>query len=325
MTRKIEAITIEELIDALCDENNVLPPRYLYRFSDMMDSEIEKLGEAWAKIPDWRRRALMEDLEDLGERDDLLSFESVARLALRDSQAVTRLSAVRTLWEYDGRDIGNLFVDLLRHDPDIEVRAAAASGLGKFVYAGEVGELPAAFLDKIVNLLMEVVESDGNNLVRRRALESLGYAERSEIPVMIRKAFENGEKEWAASALAAMGHSADRSWAASITDSLDSTHPIVRSEAARAAGELALKKAVPKLLEMLDDPDNNARDSAIWALSQTGGTGVRSSLERLLSKPDDAEAEYIEAALEMLAFTEETTFFPLIDIDELEEDPSDEF
>lgn len=324
MIMKNEPITIDELITVLRDGNAILSPHYLYRFSDMPDQEIEKLTQAWESIPEWRRKALMEDLEDLGEKDDLLSFEAVARLALRDHHPLTRLSAVRALWEFDSRDLVQIFINIIQHDPDDTVRAAAAHGLGRFVYAGEVGEIPETILNSIVTFLVEIVQGQDATLVRRNALVSLGYSERSEIPGLIKKAYESGEKEWIASALVAMGHSADSQWSAIIISSLESPHPIIRSEAARASGELAIKKAVPRLLEMLDDPDNYAREAAIWALSQTGGSGVRLKLERLLIKADDEEAEYIQEALELLAFTEETSFFPLIDISEIDEDPFDE-
>lgn len=319
-----ETIPMNELIEALCDGNSILPPRYLYRFSDMVDSEIALLQSEWEKIPVWRRQALMEDLEELGGNDDLLSFEAIARLALQDVEPATRLSAVRTLWDYEDREIGDIFSELLKHDQDANVRAAAANGLGKFVYAGELEDLPESIHNRIVTLLLDVAQGSDTLLVRRRALESLGYSERAEIPGLIERAYKNKEKEWIASAVAAMGHSADHQWDANIIESLESQHPIIRVEAARASGELAIKKAVPRLLDMLDDPDLNSRDASIWALSLIGGSGVRTRLERLLSQADEDEVDFIQEALEMLSFTEETSLFPLIDLDDLEEDNYDE-
>jgi len=80
----------------------------------------------------------------------------------------------------------------------------------------------------------------------------------------------------------------------------------VRAEAAGAAGELEINEAVPRLLEMLDEDDEDIRAAAIWSLSQIGGEGVRESLEDMLDEiEDDDEAELIENALENLTLTED--------------------
>ena len=106
---------------------------------------------------------------------------------------------------------------------------------------------------------------------------------------------------------------------------LHSAFPILRSEAARAAGELEIPEAMPDLIELLDDPDENTRSASIWSLSQIGGEGVRETLERMYSQAEEeGEISLLEAALENLMFNEGLQFMPFFDFPEYEEDDLDE-
>jgi HEAT repeat protein len=314
-------ISITELIQALNDTETPLAPRYLYRLSDLEGSELQQVQQAWKGMADWRRKALLEDLEELGEKNDLLSFEAIARLAVDDADAQVRICALRILWEFEGRDLVSIYTRLLEKDQEVEVRAEAAANLGKYVLAGELDELPARMLTDIVNRLLKVMQSPESPVVQQQTLESLGYSSRKEVAALIRKAYASSQADWKASALAAMGHSANETWSTQVIESLDNANPRVRLEAVRSAGELELKKSSDHLLELLDDPDDDVRQAAIWSLAQTGGSGVRMTLERLLDEnEDDDEQSLLEDALELLTFTEETDNLLLLDLDEFEDD-----
>jgi len=314
-------ILINELIRALNDTETLLAPRYLYRLSDLEGSELEQVKETWKTIPDWRRKALLEDLEELGAKDDLLSFEAIARLAIDDVDAQVRISALRILWEFDSRDLVALYTKVLENDQDIEVRAEAAANLGKYVLAGELDELPARLLTDIENKLLKVIEGEAPAIVQQQALESLGYSGRKEVARLIRKAYASSQADWKASALAAMGHSVNDTWAPQVTECLDHKDPLIRLEAVRSAGELELKETSDRLLELLDDPDDEIRQAAIWSLAQTSGSGVRLTLERMLEENEnDDEQVLLEDALEQLTFTEETDGLLLLDLDEIAAD-----
>ncbi len=159
MNNDIQAVSIEELVKTLLEETTPFPARYLYRLSDLEGNDIEILASAWGDIPTWRRKALMEDVFELGERDDLLDFEALALLATGDGEAGIRLVAVQTLYEYDSKELAEVFSELMVSDSDAAVRSAAASGLSRFVYAGEVDALPREQLNRIVSSLMKVVHS----------------------------------------------------------------------------------------------------------------------------------------------------------------------
>ena len=308
-------ILMGQVISALLDENTPLNPRYLYRFSDMTDEDVTQLNKSWLKIPLWRRQALMEDIEELGESDYLLSFEALARFALQDKDAKVRLLAVHTLWEYEERDLASIFLGMLKTEPDVEVRAALASALGRFVYLGDIEELDEEMLNEIEDYLLDVVQGKDNVLVRRCALGSLGYSHCEDVNPLIEQAYNSKDKDWVGSALFAMGRSADEAWAESVLKMINHVVPTIRVEAARAAGALELAEAVDSLLEMLNDIDEQARMAAIWSLSQIGGEGVRDTLEELEENAEDEDdIDFIESALDNLAFTEELESFSLLDV-----------
>jgi HEAT repeat protein len=309
-----------QLIQALLETDQPLNPLYLYRLSDLEERELRQLRDVWQQIPLWRRQALMEDVEELSGKDMLLSFVALSRLALQDEDARVRLLAVQTLWDYEETTLIPVLLDVLAKDTDNEVRAAAAGGLGHYVYAGELEEIPARTLHKIEEALLSVMQSSDPPQVRRSALEALGYSSREEVPGLIKDAYATDDKLWKASALFAMGCSADVEWQPQVLEMLQHTLPLLRGEAARAAGELELREAIPHLVELLDDPDDNTRHASIWALSQIGGEGVRETLEKLSSETEDeAELELLDEALENLAFTEGAQLMPLFDLPEAED------
>jgi len=142
-------IEFVEVLRALLDLDNPFPARFLPRLSDLENPELEFLKETWSKIPLWRKRALMEDIEELCKDDYLVSYESLGVFAAEDEDALVRLHAVRTLWEFENKNLVPTFVRLLRNDPDIDVRAASASALGQYIYLGELDELPVKSSKKL--------------------------------------------------------------------------------------------------------------------------------------------------------------------------------
>jgi HEAT repeat protein len=313
MTRS--KIPFQQLLDALLDENTPFNPRYLYRLSDLSRADLDRIAEVWPRVAVWRRQALMEDLEVLGEKDYILSFEALCRMALADDDPKVRNTSIRMLWDYEEPDLIHLFLGMLENDTDDAVRATAAQALGRFVYMGEVEELPEDTFHELEDRLLAVVNSDQAGLIRRKALEALGYSSHPAITPLIEKAFASGERDWVASALFAMGRSANEKWEGPVLSMLNNPHPIIRSEAARAAGELELTESAPTLLEMLTDDNDDVRAAAIWSLSQIGGQGVRQVLEDMLENAEfEEEIEYLDAALDNLTFNEEMQLFALFDL-----------
>jgi len=313
----IPEIPFGRILDVLLDAETPLHPGYLYRFSDLEANEIAMLEEVWGKLPLQRRQALLEDLEQIGSDDMLLSFEAVGRYALKDEDPKVRKLAVRILHEYELPDLVSTFVQMLKVDSNEEVRAETARVLGQYVYLGEIEELPEVMQRKVEARLLQAMEADQASLVRQRALESLGFSSRKEIPALIKTAFSSDDKEWIATALLSMGRSADKRWKTDVMAMLTNKYPSLRAEAARAAGELELPEAGLFLLDMLDDSVKDVRMAAIWALSQIGGEGVRERLESLVrNTQEEDEVDLLENALDNLSFTEDFQLFSLFDFTE---------
>jgi HEAT repeat protein len=305
------------IIEALLDESKPFSPKYLHRLSDLEPADISSFSNAWPKVSTKRRQALLEDLEELHIADDLLCFEDVGRLSLKDSDPGVRKLAISILREYELVDLLPTFIHMADHDPDAEVRAAAAAALATYVYMGEVEDISPQKLERVEECLLKLATGSDTQLVRRRALEALGFSSRKEVNELIDKAFASSDTNWLITALFAMGRSANSRWKPQVMQMLSHQRPAVRAEAAGAAGELEIKTAVPKLLDLLEDVDIDVRMASIWALSQIGGPGVRPALEALLENTDDdEEARQLDNALENLDFTEEMNELALLEIPE---------
>ena len=104
-------------------------------------------------------------------------------------------------------------------------------------------------------------------------------------------------------------------------NNLESPDPEISFEAVRAAGKMEIQAARPRLLRMLqlvEELEDDVRGAVIWSLSEIGGEGVRKKLEALLEKlDDDVEIEYLEEALENLEFTEDFKLTGMFDVDML--------
>jgi len=88
-----------------------------------------------------------------------------------------------------------------------------------------------------------------------------------------------------------------------VLEKLGSRSPKICAAAAFAAGELEVKPALPRLLELLEDSDYDVRSKAIWALSLIGGDTAKERLEALYEETADLEEQdLIEDALDNLEF-----------------------
>jgi len=310
---------INEAINALIDESKPFPPALLYTFSDLNTDDIRILKAAWPSVPLMRRRTLLEDLIDMAERDNLMMFEEVGKIALEDEDADVLVSAIDLLFQAEDSRLIPTFLRFLQNVTLNErVRAAAANALGPYIYLGEVEKIRPELLQNIVEVLLNVYANDLSDLVRRRVLESLGYSSHAAVPELLRAAYFRPEVAWQESAMFAMGKSADDQWQSFVLANLEHENLKVRLQAIHAAGELTLYAARQTLLRMLNQEYKNEelRHELVWALSQIGGEGIEAAFYRLMDRIDDEEElTLIEDALDELNFTNDKSIFELMDID----------
>jgi hypothetical protein len=314
-------ISIQSIIDALLNVDETFPPKYLYRLSDLRAEEVNSIRKVWADIPEWRRRALIEDTESMFERDYLLSYESLLRIGIQDQEPQIRFICLRSLSGYEVPDLVSDFIEIMNSDPDPEVREIATSMLGKYVYMGETESISHHKLERITESLLTVFNSGEQQTIRRKALEALGYSSNDNIPQLIKNAYRSTDPEWKASAINAMGKSYIKQFARIIIKELDSLHENIRLEAIRAAGELEISEAAPKLIDNLEDSNMDIRLTSVWSLSQIGGSGVKRSIEALLDEDvTDKEAKIINDALEYLEFNDSFDLDDFDDYDDYDDD-----
>ena len=315
--------SFQNVLDTLLSDGKDFPRSYLQEFSDIGALELKSLLDVWPRVKPSRKLTLLEELDALAETDTLVSFDDVARALLTDPEPDVRTRAIRLLDEYEDPKVVPSYLDMLKNDLDTNVRVEAANALNLFVELGELEEIPEKIYHQVEDALLASAASEDDVRVRRTALESLGYSSRPEVTTLIESAFHRQDPHWQASALVAMGRSADERWDDEVTHSLIHVNDRIRKAAVEAAGELSLQTARPILLKMLgEEEDATILRSVIWSLSQIGGEDVRTYLENILDQLEDDDTEqiaFLEEALDNLAFTEDLDRFDL-----LAYDPEDE-
>ena len=171
MPKRPQDIPIQRVVNALLDDSTPFPPGLLPRFSDLEGADLDAMTEVWPRVNPNRRIALMDDLEEIAESDTLVDFDNFTRSILNDGEPSVRTRAISLLWENESTDLVARFIELVQQDPSFEVRAAAASGLGKFIYLGEIEEIEPDLLRQVEDQLIQTVRGTDDPLVRRRALE----------------------------------------------------------------------------------------------------------------------------------------------------------
>jgi len=314
---------LSQTVEHLLKDDLPLRASTLYSLSRLESEELERLTAVWSAIPVPRRRALVQELGEIAETNFEVDFEAIFRWGLFDSDAQVRSLCIAGLWESEDLALMNEFLHLLKRDPSDQVRAAAALSLGRFILLGELGKLPPQRCRSAYEVLRDIVLAADEALeVRRRALESIAYVSDDEVTALIQHAYDYPEEKMRISAVFGMGRSADVRWIGTVMGELFSVNPEMRYEAARACGELQARAAVPRLAELLDDPDREVQEAALWALGQTGSDAARRLLQRCLEEGDEVMRSAAEAALEELEFFSGQFDLPLYAIDDVESDLS---
>ncbi|NPA92696.1 MAG: hypothetical protein GXO56_03345 [Chloroflexi bacterium] len=306
-TWETNAPDFSQVLEALVDDSRPFPVNYYHQLANLSPENAARLREVWPKVPLQRRRGLLEDLELLTENDLTLSFRDVGEIALEDPDPQVRFLGVRLLWVEEDNNLIPRFLQIAREDPDIDVRANAVGALGSYMYQAALEELPERYTRDIERTLMAFLEDPSQpDVVRRQALEVLGYSLNVNLDPWLEDAFMHPDEDWRISALFAAGRTANARWADDVRDYLHHESPRLRAEAARAAGEMMLKDVTDDLLELLEDPSPDVRVNAAWALSEIGGgESIAAALEAALERAaSEEEAAVLEDALSNLEFTD---------------------
>jgi len=251
------------------------------------------------------KRSLFETMVSLAEGSFELDFTDLYWPFLHDPDAEVRRHAIEGLWEDERADLVPEMLAFLASDPAVPVRAAAALSLGRLLWLVECDELPMRFGGLIEAALRQAFDNLSEDIeVRRRALEAIAYVNEDWVRAMIDRAYQHDDERMRVSAVFAMGRNADQFWTETVLSELENEAAAIRFEAARAAGEMQLRRSVSTLIRMVEDPDAEVQQMALWALGQVGGRRARAALERFAESEDEAVSEAASEALEEIEFSD---------------------
>lgn len=307
----------KRLLRQLGEQTETVPFSKLYSFSDLAGERLVGFCGVWDSFPAAQRRRLIQGLVELAEASFQVNFDAIFRHCMSDPDEEVRAAAIEGLWENEEVALIGPLLTMLRADPSIRVRAAAAAGLGRFVLASELEELEASIQARIMNeLLTSIYLVDESIEVRRRALESVAYICMPEVIEALELAYYDEDERMRISAVVGMGRSCDKRWKEIVLAELESSSEAMRYEAALASGGLMLRAAVPILARLLNDADPQVRDASIWSLGQIGGDQAKRVLMSAYEEADDDTRVILDEALAEQALLEGNVEFVLYELDE---------
>jgi hypothetical protein len=270
-----------------------------YGLSSLTRDEVAEVAPVWAGLSAAHRRRVMRGLVETGEADIEMDYRSIGLMGLDDPDPVVREAAIEVLWEDESLELMSRLVQLARHDEVREVRAAAVSALGRFILAGELGHIEQKLTLPAQEAALHLLTAPEEDVVVvRRALEAISNCSHAIVPQAIEQAYHNADRLMRVSSLFAMGRSCDNRWADIVLEEIESHDPEMRYEAARAAGQLELKAAVPRLAQLVLDDDREVLLAAVGALGEIGGKKSMRVLEHLLERAEEEEDEDLILAVE---------------------------
>ena len=303
-------MTLEQIMADLSNPNGQIRHTDLAQLSGLSRVEVIDVISTWSRITPDRRRELLDRMAELVTDNIELDFTSIFRACLRDRDASVRTSAARGLWDSDDRIVIRPLVELLQKDPSAEVRAAAATTLGKFAEMAEEGKLIRRDGQRISDALMSVIENpDEENETRRRAIEAVAPISSERVYETIRQSYDDDDPKMKQSAIFAMGRSSDSRWLPTVLRETSHAEAAIRYEAAIACGFLGDDDTVPHLINMLNDQDTQVQLAAVRSLGNIGGDLAKRALTQAMRRGDHAMEEAAEQALASIEFEEDPLGF----------------
>lgn len=290
------ATTLEALARA---EDGSLSATIFYGLSNLSYDDARQVKPVWDQLPSSARRKILREMIDLSEANFEMDFGAIGWFGLDDTDSSVREASIEVLWEDESAELVTRLIEMVQWDEVPEVRAAAASALGRFVLLGELEELPDSAFTTVQEAVVNVLTNlDEDVDVRRRALEAIANSSQEIVEEAIHESYTGDERRMQVSAVFAMGRSADPQWSDFVLRELTSDDPEMRYEAARAAGELEIAEAVPHLTRLALDRDREIQDMAIWSLGEIGGKEALRVLNAMAKDAEDSGDRDLREAID---------------------------
>ncbi len=279
----------------------------LVNFSELDAIELERFTAAWPEIDGSKRHLIITEFAELAGDNVDLNFDAIYKIALGDEEPELRSAALRGLFEYEGRDLIGVLADVLRNDPDTEVRREAAVALGRYALAAELGNLAGDNAAKVREVLFESAEDlEEDEIVRGRAIEALGAMSGEETENLIESIYEEDSMWLKIGAVDAMGRNCNPAWIPLLAREMENAAPEMRHAAAFAAGEIGEEEAIAQLKRMaVADPDREVQLAAVHSLGKIGGAQAKVALKAILFEGEEGLEEAVQEAMQEIEFNED--------------------
>jgi HEAT repeat protein len=290
-----------ETVEALkAGEDGTITATVFYGLSGLAAQDIKRLKPVWDALSAEYREKVMRRLVDVSEANFELEYNSIGFLGLSDRDSEVRRAAIDVLWENQSLELMSRLIELALRDEAIDVRASAASALGRFILLGELGDLPERETIRAQEAVIKLLNSQTEPVeVRRRALEAIANCSNEIVEPAISLAYGGDDHQMRVSSVFAMGRSCDdERWSKTVLKELQSSDTEMRFEAARAAGELEISEAVILLGRLAAGDDREIREVAIWSLGEIGGKKAMKVLGHLADEAEAADDSELMALID---------------------------
>ena len=292
--------TLQEVIhDLTSREDDRIPTSAYYGLSNLSDEDISTFKPHWNKLDSDFKVKMLTEFAEASEINFEFDYQSIGYLAIDDSDSAVRAKSIAALWIDESTGFLSRLIELAETDESTEVRAIAASEIGRFILIGEYKEIPESEASLAQDVVINLLNDSSEDLeVRRRSLEAISNSSLDFVPEAIREAYESDERLMKVSAIFAMGRSYDEQWTDIIMREIHSDDPEIRYEAARSAGELEIEEAVNLLGQIAVVDEREIREVAIWSLGEIGGSQALRLLTALGEDAREANDEDLLEAIE---------------------------
>jgi HEAT repeat protein len=273
----------------------------LPELSRLSGPEADEFGQLWLEWTPERVLDIVERMVSLSDEQPDVEFETVFRQGMTHASSKVRIASLKGLEESNDRALIRPLCEMLKTDPVVEVRTAAAIPLAYLSALAQTGKLGARYEERLISVLYEVLGDEREvQDVKLKALEAVSVFADERLDAHIEAAWSSGDIGARQSSLFAMGRTSDPKWVERVVQDLDHDVVSVRYEAAMAMGELGDEEHLRALEAPLDDADLTVQLAAISAVERIGGDAAKSQLEKMLVSTEPRVVELVQQALQTL-------------------------
>ncbi|MDP7261994.1 MAG: HEAT repeat domain-containing protein [Dehalococcoidia bacterium] len=283
------------------DDDATINYASLLELSGLTGPEADEFGQLWLEWTSERVGDIVDRMVGLSNEQPDVEFETIFKQGLLHPSANVRVSALKGLEESDDRTLIKPLCEMLKTDPMVEVRAAAAIPLAYLSAMAQTGKLGLRYREALIGVLYGVLE-DVREVqdVKLKALEAVSVFSGDRLAPFIEEAWSSGDCEAKQSSLFAMGRTSDPRWVEHVLTDLEHGSVAVRYEATMAMGELCDEEHLRALESSLDDEDLTVQLAAISAVERIGGEVAQNLLELKLVSPEPRVVELVQRALQTM-------------------------